>query len=93
MEKLSGAGLRASVAARWGGSVADLLSVCVLCAQSHSCSTLCSPMDCSPPGSSDHGIFQATILESVSTMLQGIFLTQGSPALAGGFFITPPFFI
>ena len=25
--------------------------------------TLCSPMDCSPPGSPDHGIFQARILE------------------------------
>ena len=28
-----------------------------------SCSTLCDPMDCSPPGSSAHGIFQATVLE------------------------------
>ena len=27
-----------------------------------SCPTLCDPMDCSPPGSSDHGIFQARIL-------------------------------
>ena len=26
---------------------------------------LCDPMDCSPPGSSVHGIFQATILEWV----------------------------
>ena len=25
--------------------------------------TLCSPMDCSPPGSSIHGIFQARVLE------------------------------
>ena len=31
---------------------------------SHSaCPTLCDPMDCSPPGSSDHGILQARILE------------------------------
>ena len=28
-----------------------------------SCLTLCNPMDCSPPGSSVHGIFQARILE------------------------------
>ena len=28
-----------------------------------SCPTLCNPMDCSPPGSSVHGIFQAIILE------------------------------
>ena len=28
-----------------------------------SCPILCDPMDCSPPGSSIHGIFQATVLE------------------------------
>ena len=28
-----------------------------------SCSTLCDPMDCSLPGSSIHGIFQARVLE------------------------------
>ena len=28
-----------------------------------SCSTPCDPMDCSPPGSSVHGILQARILE------------------------------
>ena len=28
-----------------------------------SCSTLSNPMDCSPPGSSIHGIFQARVLE------------------------------
>ena len=27
------------------------------------CPILCDPMDCSPPGSSVHGIFQARILE------------------------------
>ena len=31
-----------------------------------SCPTLCSPMDCSLPGSSVHGIFQARILEWVA---------------------------
>ena len=30
---------------------------------SHLCPTLCNPMDCSPPGSSVHGIFQARVLE------------------------------
>ena len=38
--------------------------VCVLVAQS--CLTLCDPMDCSPPGSSVHGILQARILEWVA---------------------------
>jgi len=28
-----------------------------------SCLTLSDPMDCSPPGSSAHGTFQATVLE------------------------------
>ena len=28
-----------------------------------SCPTLCDPMDCSLPGSSAHGIFQARVLE------------------------------
>ena len=36
----------------------------VLVAQS--CPTLCDPMDCSPPGSSVHEIFQARILEWVA---------------------------
>ena len=30
------------------------------------CSTLCNPMDCSPPGSSVHGFLQARILEWVA---------------------------
>ena len=32
-----------------------------------SCPTLCDPMDCSLPGSSLHGILQATVLEWVAT--------------------------
>ena len=31
-----------------------------------SCPTLCDPVDCSPPGSSTHGILQARILEWVA---------------------------
>ena len=43
------------------------------------CPTLCDPMDCSPPGSSVHGILQGGILEWVAMpSLQGIFPTQGS---------------
>ena len=36
------------------------------CVQSLSRLILCNPMDCSPPGSSVHGIFQARILEWVA---------------------------
>ena len=41
-----------------------IICVCVLVAQS--CPTLCDPMDCSPPGSSVHRIFQTRILEWVA---------------------------
>ena len=30
------------------------------------CPTLCDPMDCSPPGSSVHGILQARVLEWIA---------------------------
>ena len=36
------------------------------CSVTQSCPTLCDPMDCSLPGSSVHGIFQARILEWVA---------------------------
>ena len=32
-----------------------------------SCPTLCDPVDCSPPGSSVHGILQVRILERAAT--------------------------
>ena len=32
-----------------------------------SCPTLCDPMDCSPPGSSIHGIFQARVVDRGAT--------------------------
>ena len=39
---------------------------------------LCDPVDCSLPGSSVHGIFQARIGVGCHALLQGIFPTQGS---------------
>ena len=36
----------------------------LLCLLAQSCLTLCDPMNCSPPGSSVHGILQARILEN-----------------------------
>ena len=48
--------------------------MCVL-----SCPLFCNPMDCSPPGSSVHGILQAETLEWVAiSLLQGTFLAQES---------------
>ena len=53
--------------------------VCVLAAQfssdrsvAQSCLTLCDPMDCSPQGSSAHGILQARILEWVAIPFSGV---------------------
>ena len=44
----------------------QLFKGCAVCAKSlQSCQILCDPMDCSPPGSSVHGIFQARKLEWV----------------------------
>ena len=60
-----------------------LLFLCVLVTQS--CSTLCDSMDCSPPGSSLHGIHQARILEWVPFSSPGDLPEPGieprSPAL------------
>ena len=50
-----------------------------------SCPTLCDPMDCSPPGSSVHGISQARILEWVAISFSRgppiLGIQPGSPAL------------
>ena len=49
-----------------------------LCAQLlQSCLTLCDPMDCSPPGSSVHGISGKYNGVDCHFLLQGIFSTQG----------------
>ena len=50
------------------GEYRSYMPFVVLCAVKSlpSCPTLCDPMDCSPPGSSVHGILQARILEWVA---------------------------
>ena len=62
-----------------------------------SCPTLCNPMDCSPPGSSFHGIPQARILEQVaisysrgSSWPRDRTPTSGISCSAGRFFTTEP---
>ena len=55
----------------------SLFGYCLLyfsCEVAQSCPTLCDPMDCSLPGSSVHGIFQARVLEWVA-----ISFSRGSP--------------
>ena len=53
------------------------LCVCMRAKSLQACAILCNPKDCSPRGSSIHGILQARILEWLHTLLQGIFPTQG----------------
>ena len=48
-----------------------------------SCPTLCDPMDCSLPGSSFHGIFQARVLEW-GAIFRYILVTKGFPQSSVG---------
>ena len=51
----------------------------VLCLVTKLCLTLCNPMDCSPPGSSVHGILPGKNTEAgCHALLQGIFPSQQS---------------
>ena len=60
----------------------ETVCVCVcahMCSVTQSCPPDCDPTDCSPPGYSVHGIFQARILEQVAiSFASRFFLTQGS---------------
>ena len=47
-------------------SIMDKEDVVYVCSFAKLCPSLCHPMDCSLPGSSVHGIFQARILEWVT---------------------------
>ena len=53
------------------GRASTLRTVCCACSVAQSCPTLCDPTDCSPPGSSGHGILQARVLEWVSISFSG----------------------
>ena len=48
------------------------------------CPTLCNPMDCSPPGSSVHGIFQARVLEWGAIAFSGRRIWQPIPVFLPG---------
>ena len=49
---------------------------CCCCLVTKSCPTLCNPMDCSPPGSSAHGIFQARIQDWVAIFFSKVMLKK-----------------
>ena len=64
--------------------------VCVR-ARAQSCPTLCNPMDCSLPGSSDQGIFRASILEWVAiSYARGYFLWHLLHWQVDSLPVTPP---
>ena len=67
----------------WRGKSITLIHHLADTLVTHSYVTLCDPMDCSPPGSSVHGILQAKILEWVAFPSPGIFSSLGlnSPTL------------
>ena len=58
-------------------SIVKCVCVCA-CLVFQSCPTLCNTMDCSPPGSSVHGILQTKSTGvGFHALLQGIFPTRG----------------
>ena len=63
----------------------EMFSIDIDIEVAQSCQTLCDPMDCSLPGSSVHGIFQARVLEwvaiSFSRRSSNPGIEPGSPAL------------
>ena len=80
-----------------GSALSLLLNTLCMCAHwAHllqSCLTLCSLVDCSPPGSSVHAILQAKILEWVTPSpgdLPDPGIEPGSPALEAGALISEP---
>ena len=79
------------------GSSVHIQNLWRACQVSQSCLTLYNLIDCSPPGSSVHGILQARILQWVAFSPPGDLPDPGiklvslaSPALAGRFFTTVP---
>ena len=46
------------------------------------CTTLCNPMDCSPPGSSVHGILQARILEWVAISCSYVYSQENNKTVS-----------
>ena len=71
--------------------------VCMHAKSFQACLILCNPMDCSPPGSSVHGIFQSRILGWVampssrgSSQPRDRTCISYGFCIAGGFFTTEP---
>ena len=88
--------LSAPVQMLWVMTLTDtsVSSICV-CLVTQSCPTLCDPLDCSPPGSSVHGIFQQKCWSGLPFPALGDLTDPGvepasivSPTLGGRFLTT-----
>ena len=55
-----------------------------------SCPTLSDPMDCSPPGSSAHGILQARALERNDLAVDKVLVSQSRPTVCDSKDCSPP---
>ena len=80
----------------WSHLVDNYFASCLICYPSvlvaQSCQTLCSPMDCSLPGSSVHGILQARIPEWVTILFSRVSSQPRDRTwvshIAGSFFVS-----
>ena len=72
----------------------NIHAAAMLCLVAQLCLTLCDPTDCSPPGSSVHGVLQARILEWVAMSSSGDLSNPGikprSPTLQADSLPTEP---
>ena len=74
-------------------STKDSPSPCMRAQLLQSCLTLCKLMDCSPPGSSVHGILQARILEWIAMpSSRGSSPTRDQTCISYSFYTTGIFF-
>ena len=76
--------------------IINLTSVVCVFSVAQTCPTPCDPMDCSPPGSSVHGILQARRLERVAASFsryvsvvdsKNIFLSSNCVSVRGFYFL------
>ena len=80
---------------QWNYSTRHCNDGCMRAQLLQPCLSLCDPVDCSPPGSSVHGILQATILEWIAVLPPGDLPRDWthiscSSCIAGRFFTAEP---
>ena len=86
-----------SFTAKFAPSIQNLSKVCCVCSATKSCQILCNPVDCSPPGSTAHGISQVrTVVWVAMLSSRGYSWPRNRTHISyvscikGGFFTTGP---